>query len=576
MNEFNGVLRDARKLGIPKMLILGLQHMFAMFGATILVPILVNSYFVDACGEGPSRGLTVSVTLFCAGFGTLLFHLCAKFKVPAFLGSSFAFLSGFAAVANLNTGKYASMSVNDKAAYACGGIVVAGLLYLIFALIIRMVGVKRVMRYLPPVVTGPVIICIGLSLAGSAINNASTNWFLALVALAVIIIFNIWGKGMFKIIPILMGVVIAYAVAVVLNALGIKNPDGSVIINFAPVAQAGIVGLPPLQLCKFDLTSIMIMAPIAIATMMEHVGDMSAISATVGENFLSDPGLHRTLLGDGLATAMAGFIGGPANTTYGENTGVLELSRVHDPRVIRIAAVFAIIVSFIPKVSALISTMPSSIIGGVSFMLYGMISAIGVRNVALAANDIDAKVIQISTDDVFDKESRIPYNEFDTVHPRTIYGKSKEAGEKILTQLLNRFVIIRSSWIYGIGRDFVDEVLRNAAKGGTMEVPNNQYAAPTSAFELARVICHFIDNEEYGLYHVVCPGSCSRYEFARTILEYTGKTGDLDLYPVVARDDVRPTYSVLDNMMLRLTGIPEPPDWKTALKEYLEETGGIE
>ena len=381
MNESNGVIRDARKLGIPKMLILGLQHMFAMFGATILVPILVNSYFVDAYGEGPSRGLTVSVTLFCAGFGTLLFHLCAKFKVPAFLGSSFAFLSGFAAVANLNTGKYASMSVNDKAAYACGGIVVAGLLYLIFALIIRMVGVKRVMRYLPPVVTGPVIICIGLSLAGSAINNASTNWFLALVALAVIIIFNIWGKGMLKIIPILMGVVIAYAVAVVLNTLGIKNPDGSVIINFAPAAQAGIVGLPPLQLCKFDLTSIMIMAPIAIATMMEHVGDMSAISATVGENFLSDPGLHRTLLGDGLATAMAGFIGGPANTTYGENTGVLELSRVHDPRVIRIAAVFAIIVSFIPKVSALISTMPSSIIGGVSFMLYGMISAIGVRNV---------------------------------------------------------------------------------------------------------------------------------------------------------------------------------------------------
>jgi len=387
MNESNGVIRDARKLGIPKMLILGLQHMFAMFGATILVPILVNSYFADACGEGPSRGLTVSVTLFCAGFGTLLFHLCAKFKVPAFLGSSFAFLSGFAAVANLNTGKYASMSVNDKAAYACGGIVVAGLLYLIFALIIRMVGVKRVMRYLPPVVTGPVIICIGLSLAGSAINNASTNWFLALVALAVIIIFNIWGKGMFKIIPILMGVVIAYAVAVVLNALGIKNPDGSVIINFVPVAQAGIVGLPPLQLCKFDLTSIMIMAPIAIATMMEHVGDMSAISATVGENFLSDPGLHRTLLGDGLATAMAGFIGGPANTTYGENTGVLELSRVHDPRVIRIAAVFAIIVSFIPKVSALISTMPSSIIGGVSFMLYGMISAIGVRN--MVENKVD-------------------------------------------------------------------------------------------------------------------------------------------------------------------------------------------
>ena len=355
-NQTNDVIRDAKQLGIPKMLILGLQHMFAMFGATILVPILVNSYFTDACGEGPTHGLTVAVTLFCAGFGTLLFHVCSRFQVPAFLGSSFAFLGGFSTVANLNTGMYATMSVNDKAAYACGGVVVAGLMYLVLALIIRLVGVKRVMRFLPPVVTGPVIICIGLTLAGSAINNASTNWFLALVALAVIIIFNIWGKGMFKIIPILMGVVISYVVA-----------------NW--------IGLPPMQFAKFDVTAILVMAPIAIATMMEHVGDMSAISATVGKNFLAEPGLHRTLLGDGLATALAGLIGGPANTTYGENTGVLELSRVHDPLVIRIAACFAIIISFIPKVSAIISTMPSSIIGGVSFMLYGMISAIGVRNV---------------------------------------------------------------------------------------------------------------------------------------------------------------------------------------------------
>lgn len=204
------------------------------------------------------------------------------------------------------------------------------------------------------------------------------------------------------------------------------------------------------------------------------------------------------------------------------------------------------------------------------------VNAIGVRNVALAANEVNAKVIQISTDDVFDKESRIPYNEFDNVHPRTIYGKSKEAGEKILTQLLNRFVIIRSSWIYGIGRDFVDEVLRNVGQGKTMEVPNNQYAAPTSAKELAKAIRYFIDNEEYGLYHVVCPGSCSRYEFARTILEYSGKAGELDLYPVVIEDSARPTYSVLDNMMLRLTGIEEPKEWKTALKEYLDETGGLE
>lgn len=204
------------------------------------------------------------------------------------------------------------------------------------------------------------------------------------------------------------------------------------------------------------------------------------------------------------------------------------------------------------------------------------VNAIGVRNVALAANEVNAKVIQISTDDVFDKESRVPYNEFDNVHPRTIYGKSKEAGEKILTQLLNRFVIIRSSWIYGIGRDFVDEVLRNVGQGKTMEVPNNQYAAPTSAKELAKVIRYFIDNEEYGLYHVVCPGSCSRYEFARTILEYSGKAGELDLYPVVIEDSAHPTYSVLDNMMLRLTGIEEPKDWKAALKEYLDETGGLE
>lgn len=278
MNESNQVIRDAKKLGLPKMLILGVQHMFAMFGATILVPILVNSYFMDACGEHPTRGLTVAVTLFCAGFGTLLFHVCARMKVPAFLGSSFAFLGGFSTVAHLNTGIYAGMSANEKAAYACGGVVVAGLLYVVMSLIICLVGIKRVMRYLPPVVTGPVIICIGLSLASSAISNASTNWFLAFVALAVIIIFNIWGKGMFKIIPILMGVVISYIVALIMNAVGITNPDGSAILNFSSVASSGFVGLPPFQICKFDITAILVMAPIAIATMMEHVGDMSAIS----------------------------------------------------------------------------------------------------------------------------------------------------------------------------------------------------------------------------------------------------------------------------------------------------------
>ena len=381
MNNTNEPIYDARKLGLPKMLILGIQHMFAMFGATVLVPIIVAGYFKEACGETLTRGLTVSITLFCVGVGTLIFHLCSKFKVPAFLGSSFAFLGGFYTVANLKTGIYENMSANDKAAYACGGIVVAGILYLIVALIFKLVGVNRVMKFLPPVVTGPIIICIGLSLAPSAISNASTNWLIAFVALAVIIIFNIWGKGMFKIIPILMGVLISYAFAVILNACGITNPDGTAILDFTSVSSAGWVGLPGFQICKFDITSILVMDPIAIATMMEHVGDMSAISATVGKNYLEDPGLHRTLMGDGMATAFAGIFGGPANTTYGENTGVLELSKVYDPRVIRIAAVFAIILSFIPKFSAVISTMPSAIIGGISFMLYGMISAIGVRNV---------------------------------------------------------------------------------------------------------------------------------------------------------------------------------------------------
>lgn len=374
MNERKDAIRDARTLGVPKMLLLGLQHMFAMFGATILVPILVNSYF-----EG--EGLSVQVTLICAGLGTLFFHLCTKLKVPAFLGSSFAFLGGFSTIAQLDTGVFADMTMGEKLPYACGGIVVAGALYLILALVIKVVGVKKVMRFLPPVVTGPIIICIGLSLAPSAVNNASTNWILALIALAVIIIFNIWGKGMFRIIPILLGVVISYAAALIMQAAGLTNPAGSAILNFTEVASASWVGLPPFQLCKFNLTAILVMAPIALATMMEHIGDMSAISATVGENFIEDPGLHRTLIGDGLATAFAGMVGGPANTTYGENTGVLELSRVHDPRVIRIAAVFAVILSFIPKMAEIIGSMPSAIIGGVSFMLYGMISAIGVRNV---------------------------------------------------------------------------------------------------------------------------------------------------------------------------------------------------
>ena len=374
MNKRNDAIRDARTLGIPKMLLLGLQHMFAMFGATVLVPILVNGYF-------NGEGLSVQVTLFFAGIGTLFFHCCTKLKVPAFLGSSFAYLGGFYTVSQLNTGIYADMTMGEKLPYACGGIVVAGLMYLILALIVKLVGVKRVMHFLPPIVTGPIIICIGLSLAPSAVSNASTNWILAFVALAVVVIFNIWGKGMMKIIPILLGVVISYGLALAMNAMGITNADGSAILDFSAAASASFVGMPDFVMCKFDLTAILVMAPIALASMMEHVGDMSAISATVGEDFIADPGLHRTMIGDGLATSLSAIFGGPANTTYGENTGVLELSRVHDPRVIRLAAVFAVILSFIPKVADLIGSMPAAIVGGISFILYGMISAIGVRNI---------------------------------------------------------------------------------------------------------------------------------------------------------------------------------------------------
>jgi len=364
-------IRDARTLGVPKMLILGLQHMFAMFGATILVPILVNSQ------EFPLP-LSIQTTLFFAGVGTLFFHVCTKLKVPAFLGSSFAFLGGFAAMGAMNTGIYADMAPAEKLQYACGGIVVAGLLYLVLALIVKAVGVHKVMRFLPPVVTGPIIICIGLNLAPSAVSNASTCWWLALIAMGIIIVCNIWGKGMVKIIPILLGVVGAYIVAVLTRQ-----------VDFTSVKEAAWIGLPPFMdpktfsgsIAKFDISAVLVMAPIAIASMMEHIGDMSAISATVGSNFIEDPGLHRTLIGDGVATAMAGLFGGPANTTYGENTGVLVLSKVYDPRVIRLAALYALVLSFSPKFAAVIGALPSAIIGGVSFILYGMISAIGVRNV---------------------------------------------------------------------------------------------------------------------------------------------------------------------------------------------------
>ena len=356
---------DARQLGTPRMLVLGLQHMFAMFGATVLVPILVQGYGLP---------LSIQTTLLFAGLGTLLFHVCTKFKVPAFLGSSFAYLGGFSTVATMPA--YEGLDPETKLAYALGGIVIAGLLYLVLALLFKLLGAKKVMRYFPPIVTGPMIIMIGLNLSGSAINNASTCWWLALVAMAIIVVANIWGKGMVKIIPILLGVVGSYIVAVIAGQ-----------VDFSGVSEASFLGLQQFVIAKFDVSAILVMAPIAIAAMMEHIGDISAISSTTGRNFIEDPGLHRTLVGDGLATAFAGMFGGPANTTYGENTGVLALSKVYDPRVVRLAAIYAIILSFSPKFDALVNSIPAAIVGGVSFILYGMISAVGVRNIV--ENQVD-------------------------------------------------------------------------------------------------------------------------------------------------------------------------------------------
>ena len=359
----NGI-RDAKTLGIPKMLLLGFQHMFAMFGATVLVPALT--------------GLSVSVTLLFAGLGTLLFHFLTKGKVPAFLGSSFAFIGGYSAV-NAMCGTYEDIA--SFIPYAGIGVVCAGLMYVILAALVKAFGAKAVMRFFPPIVTGPVIICIGLTLANTAINNCAANWWIALLAIVIVIVCNIWGKGMIKIVPILLGVVGSYAVAAICGQ-----------VDFTAVKEAAWIGFPikgeetVFALFKNGnggavISAILTMAPIALATMVEHIGDICAISSTVGENFVEKPGLHRTLLGDGLATSMAALFGAPANTTYGENTGVLALTKVFDPLVVRIAAVLAILFSFSPKFAALVSAMPTATIGGVSIILYGMISAVGVRNV---------------------------------------------------------------------------------------------------------------------------------------------------------------------------------------------------
>ena len=372
---------DARTLGLPKMGVLGVQHMFAMFGATILVPILT--------------GLSPSATLLWAGLGTLLFHLVTERMVPAFLGSSFAYLAGYFALAGMaGSAGFEDCDKTKMLQYACLGVASSSLLYFIVAGFVKACGVKTVMKFFPPVVTGPIIIGIGLVLAPVAVNSCTADWPVALVAIATVIAFSIFGKGMFRIIPILMGVIFSYLAAVVFGKFG-----WSLAIDYSGVAQAAWIGFPVKMgntvfpiLSSPDwgriVSAVAIVFPLAFATIMEHVGDVSAISSTVKRNFFENPGLHRTMLGDGLATCLASLFGAPANTTYGENTGVLSLSKVYDPRVIRIAACLAILVSFCPKFSAFIGTIPGATIGGVSFILYGMISAVGVRNLVESQVDL--------------------------------------------------------------------------------------------------------------------------------------------------------------------------------------------
>lgn len=369
----NGPVYDARTLGKPRMLVLGLQHMFAMFGATVLVPILT--------------GLDIATTLLFAGIGTLLFHLLTKGKVPAFLGSSFAFIGGYNAIRTIGYDAAGeAIYNNDLLVYACFGVACAGLMYVILSALFKAFGVRKVMRFFPPIVTGPIIISIGLILSSSAITNCSANWLIAIAAIVIVISFNIWGKGMTKIIPILLGVIGSYVLAVIFD-------PASRATVVEKVAEANWLGLPIVwnnsvfRLFNMEVdtgmlwSAVFTIVPLSLATMVEHIGDICAISSTCGKNYMEDPGFHRTLLGDGLATTLASLFGAPANTTYGENTGVLALSRVYDPRVIRIAAVFAIVFSFCPKFAALITAMPTATIGGVSLILYGMISAVGVRNV---------------------------------------------------------------------------------------------------------------------------------------------------------------------------------------------------
>lgn len=334
-------LKDAKNI------VLGLQHLIAMFGATVLVPILT--------------GFNPSVALFSAGIGTLLFHFCTENKVPVFLGSSFAFIPLIIQVKEMYAGDLG---------YAQGGIVVAGLIYVILSFFVKSVGVTRIKKFLPPQVVGPMIIVIGLNLVPVAYSMSSANFMLAGVTLGMALLVNFAGRGFIKQLSILIGVSTGYIVASTIGALDLTG-----------IASASVFAVPAFTLPKFSFEAIIVIAPVVLAVFMEHVGDITTNGAVVGKNFIEDPGLNKTLLGDGLATMFAGFIGGPANTTYGENTGVLAITKNYNPSILRLAAVFAIILGLVAKLGAVLSSIPVAVMGGISLMLFSMIALIGVKNI---------------------------------------------------------------------------------------------------------------------------------------------------------------------------------------------------
>lgn len=352
-----------------KKLILGIQHVLAMFGATVLVPTLT--------------GLNTSITLLCAGLGTLLFHAVTKRKVPVFLGSSFAFMGAIQTVLVIDPST--NLPTLDSLAKMKGGLIIAGILYVIIALLIRIVGYNKVNRFLPAIVTGPMIIVIGLRLSSTAISTAFYDantgafvpiyMFIAFCVVATIVIISVYTKGFFNLMPILFALIVGYILSAMFNILNLDSIQQVPFFSFSSkTIREQLTVLP-----QFDLSAILAIAPISLVTIIEHVGDITTNGAVVGKNFIEDPGIHKTLLGDGLATAMAGFLGGPANTTYGENTGVLAVTKNYDPAIIRIAACVAIVLGIFGKLGAFISCIPGPVKGGISIVLFGMIASVGVR-----------------------------------------------------------------------------------------------------------------------------------------------------------------------------------------------------